>query len=75
MGFTIDIVLDSITGSVLRPEYSADKNGALIRAGSGKDIETMGEDVDPNMSKHEITPVGNNNPNKVTQQESDPDGN
>ena len=75
MRFTIDVVLDSIIGSVLRPEYSADKNGALIRAGSGKDIETMGEDVDPNMSKHEITPVGNNNPNKVTQQESDPNRN
>ena len=75
MRFTIDAVLDSIIGSVLRPEYSADKNGALIRAGSGKDIETMGEDVDPNMSKHEITPVGNNNPNKVTQQESDPNRN
>jgi len=44
--FTIDVVIDSITGSVLRPEYSADENGALIRAGSGKDIETMGEDVD-----------------------------
>jgi len=52
--FTIDVVVDSITGSVPRPEYSADENGALIRAGSGEDIKTMGEDVAADLLHHNL---------------------